>query len=320
MRRRLAARLLQSLIIVVLVTVICFFVERLAPGDPFSYENPAISLALRNRLRAEYGYGQPAPEQFFRYVANVAHGQLGFSWTTHQPVWDVLRDAVPRTLLLMVTALLLSFLIGIAVGVMQASRRGGLADRVLSPFLLICYSLPDFWFAILALLLFGYWLPILPAGGMVDTVMHDFMSPAQQVLDVLRHLILPAATLTLLTTAGIARFQRGAMLEVLSQDFIRTARAKGVSDRRAVWRHALRAGLTPVVTLFGLLFPALLGGAVFVERVFGWPGMGLVAADAVARQDYDLITAAAIIGALMVAIGNLLADLLLPLIDPRARD
>lgn len=320
MRRRIAARLLQSLIVVILVTVISFFVVRMGPSDPFSYDAPNVTQATRDKWRAQFGYDRPLSEQFVRYVGSVAHGQLGYSLSRHEPVVDALGETIPRTLLLAGTALLLSFAIGVGVGVLQANRRGGLIDRVLSPVLLICYSLPDFWLAILFLLLFALWIPVLPPGGMFDTAMHEFMSPGQRVLDILRHLILPAGTLTLLTTAAIARFQRAAMLEVLTQDFVRTARAKGSSERRVVWRHALRAGLTPIITLFGILFPVLLGGAVFVERVFAWPGMGMLAADAVSHRDYDLVTATAIIGATMVAIGTLLADLLLPVVDPRTRD
>ena len=320
MRRRFAARLLQSLVVVLLVTVISFFVIRLGPADPFAYDNPQVSAATREFWRKQFGYDRPLTEQFVRYVGSVAHGQLGYSWSRHEPVMSALRETMPRTLLLMSVALFLSFAIGVGVGVTQAARRGTWFDRIVSPFLLICYSLPDFWFALLMALLFSLWLPILPASGMMDPAMHDFMSPAGKLFDVLEHLILPSVTLTLLTTAAIARYQRTAMLEVLNEDFVRTARAKGASERRTVWRHALRAGLTPIITLFGLLFPALLGGAVFVEKVFAWPGMGLLAADAVSRQDYDLVTAAAILGAVMVAIGTLLADLLLPLIDPRTRD
>jgi peptide/nickel transport system permease protein len=186
--------------------------------------------------------------------------------------------------------------------------------------LVFFFSLPDFWLAIMMLLAFGYWIPILPAGGYADPVLHEYMSTWGAALDVAKHLVLPALTLTLLTAAGIARFQRAAMLEVLPLDFVRTARAKGASERRVVWRHALRTSLTPIITMLGLMFPLLLGGALFVERVFAWPGMGLLAADAIATRDYDLITATVIIGAVMVAIGNVLADLLHAALDPRVRD
>jgi peptide/nickel transport system permease protein len=205
------------------------------------------------------------------------------------------------------------------VGVAQAARRGTWFDRIASATLLTFYSLPDFWGALMILLLFSAWIPLFPSGNMVDT-MYDYMSSSQQVVDRLKHLVLPVVALTLLTTASIARYQRTAMLEVLPSDFIRTARAKGVPERRILWHHAFRTALTPMVTLAGLYLPALLGGALFVEKVFNWPGMGLVAASAITTHDYDLVTATVIVGAVLVVIGNLVADLLHVAIDPRIRD
>jgi peptide/nickel transport system permease protein len=213
----------------------------------------------------------------------------------------------------------LSFAIGMVVGVAQAARRGSWFDRIASATLTTFYSLPDFWGALMILLLFSSWIPLFPAGNMVDA-MHDYMGPAQAFVDRLRHLVLPVGALTLLTTASIARYQRAAMLEVLPSDFIRTARAKGVPEHLILWRHALRMALTPMVTLAGLLLPALLGGALFVEKVFSWPGMGLTAANAISARDYDLVTATVIVGSLLVVVGNLFADLLHLAIDPRIRD
>jgi len=155
---------------------------------------------------------------------------------------------------------------------------------------------------------------------MVDPSLHDYMRPWDAFVDRVRHLILPVATLTLLTMAAIARYQRSAMLEVLPADYIRTARAKGLSEREIVWRHAFRNALTPMVAILGLLFPALLGGSLFVEKVFSWPGMGLLASEAIGGRDYDLVTATVIIGSVMVVVGNLLADLLHMAIDPRVRE
>jgi peptide/nickel transport system permease protein len=161
---------------------------------------------------------------------------------------------------------------------------------------------------------------VLPAGNIVDPVMHDYMNGWQAFWDRVRHLVLPVAALTLVTTASIARYQRTAMLEILPSDFIRTARAKGLPERTILWRHGLRTALTPMLTLAGLLLPALLGGALFVEKVFSWPGMGLMAANAISGRDYDLVTATVIVGSVLVIIGNLLADLLQMTLDPRVRD
>lgn len=320
MRRALAARLLQSLIVVLIVTTISFFLVHLAPGDPFSYEGAHITPALRAHWREQFGYDKPLPVQFVRYAASVAHGEFGYSQSLHRPVGDVLADAVPRTVLLAGLSLILAFGIGIVAGVIQASRRGSRLDKALSAVLLCFYSLPDFWLAIMMLLGFAYWLPVFPAGGIVDPVMHDYMSAGAAFVDRLEHLVLPVATLTLLVAAAIARYQRTAMLDVLPMDYVQLARAKGLSERQVVWRHALRSALTPVITIFGLLLPALVGGDVFVETVFGWPGMGAVTADAIMSRDYDLLTASVVVGAVLVVIGNVLADLLHAAVDPRLRN
>jgi peptide/nickel transport system permease protein len=319
-RRYLAARLLQSLIVVLLVTTISFFLIHLAPGDPFSFGGDStMSSAVRERLRAQYGYDRPAAEQFLLFLGNVARGRLGYSHSMHRDVGTVLAGAVPRTLLLMAVALLASFALGIAIGAFQAVRRGSWWDRSASGLLLLFYSIPDFWLALMALLAFAYWLPLFPAGGMVDPVMHDYLSLGGRVRDVAAHLVLPALTLALLSAAGVARYQRAALLDVLPQDYVRTARAKGLAERAVVLKHALRNALLPVITLLGLSLPALVGGTFFVEKVFSWPGMGYIAANAIAARDYDLVTGTVVVGGIMVALGSLLADLLYAAADPRLR-
>ena len=320
MRRYLAARLFQSVIVVLLVTTISFVLIRLAPGDPFSFEGRMnISPAVRQQLREQYGYDRPIAEQFVRFVGNVAHGHLGYSQALHRDVGAVIAEVLPRTLLLMGVAIVLSFLVGVVIGALQATRRGSLVDRALSGILLLFYSMPDFWLALMILLAFGYWLPVFPAGGMGDPIMHDYMSWGGRVVDRLYHLVLPALTLTLLAAAGIARYQRAALLDVLPQDFVRTARAKGLGERAVLWKHALRNALLPVITLLGLALPALVGGAFFVEKVFAWPGMGYYAANAISTRDYDLVTGSVIVGGVLVTLGSLVADLLYALADPRLR-
>lgn len=319
MRRTLAARLGQSLIVVFIVTTISFFVIRSAPGDPFSYETSTLAPAVRDHWRHQFGYDRPVREQYVRYLASVAHGQFGYSFELHEPVADALRQAIPRTLLLAGLSLGLSFVFGVVVGVLQAVHRGGWFDRVSSTVLLLLYSLPDFWGALMILLLFSYWWRVLPSGGIVDPVLHDYMSTWPSVVDRVRHLILPAASLTLLSMAAIARFQRSAMLDALPADYIRTARAKGLPERDVIWRHALRTAFAPMVTLLGLMLPALLGGTLFVEKVFSWPGIGLLAANAIGARDYDVVTATVVVGSVLVVIGSLLADLLHVVVDPRLR-
>jgi peptide/nickel transport system permease protein len=179
--------------------------------------------------------------------------------------------------------------------------------------------MPDFWLAILALLALTYWLPIFPVGGAVDPVMHEYLGLGGRIADRLRHLALPALTLTLLASASVARYQRAALLDVLPADFIRTARLKGLTEREILRRHALRNALLPIITLIGLSFPALLTGAFFVERIFAWPGMGYAVINAISTRDYPLVVGGVIIGSIMVTLGSLLADLLYVWADPRLR-
>lgn len=317
---KLLARLWQSLIVVAIVTTISFFVMRLAPGDPFSYDSIKITPAIRAQLRAERGYDKPLPVQFVRYLTGVARGNFGYSVARQRGVDELLADAVPRTLLLAGTSLVLSFVLGMVIGVLQAVHRGQWFDRASSAVLVFLFSLPDFWAALMIMLMFSLWWHILPAGGIVDPTMHDYLPPWRAFLDRLRHLVLPVASLTLLSLAGITRFQRAAMLEVLPSDFVRTARAKGVPERSIVWRHAFRTAITPITVLLGLTLAPFLGGVVFIEKIFAWPGLGSLAADSIASHDYDVVTATAIVGAILVVVGNLISDVLHMAADPRVRE
>ena len=321
MRRHLARRLAQGVGIVFFVATLTFFLIHLAPGDPFSstLDSPLVTEAVRDRWRAAYGLDRPLTEQYWLYLRNVARGDFGYSYSLHQPVGTALAIAIPRTLLLMTVALVGSFVTGVALGLVQATRRGTILDRVLTGISLFFYSMPDFWLALMMMLVFAYWIPIFPTSGIFDPVLHDYFGFWGRVGDVAAHLVLPAATLMLLSAAGIARFQRSAVLDVAQREFVRVARAKGLSERRVVLRHILRNALLPVVTLLGLAFPMLLGGAVFVEKVFAWPGMGFLAVTAIGTRDYPLVTAAVIIASIMVTLGNLLADVLYLVVDPRLR-
>ena len=320
MRRRLAARLGQSVIVVFIVTTIAFFVVRALPGDPFAFDSPRITPALRAQLRAQFGFDKPLLVQYGLYLWNAAHGQLGYSTLRNDSVSHVLARALPNTLLLAGSALLISLALGVVIGTAQAVRRGRWFDRATSFVLLFIYSLPDFWGALVVLLVFAYWWQAIPPGGTVNPVMHDYMSTGRAFVDRLYHLVLPLGSLVLLTVASVTRFQRSAMLEVLPADYVRSARAKGVPESQVVWRHAFRTALAPVITLLGVMLPAMLGGTLFVEQVFSWPGMGMLAARSIGDHDYDLVTGIAIVGAVLVVIGNLIADLLHAAIDPRVRE
>jgi peptide/nickel transport system permease protein len=317
--RYIARRLVQAVVIVAIVAAITFALIHLAPGDPFSaiFDNPNVSERVRMTLRAQYGLDRPLGEQFVRYVNALAHGELGWSFSHDRPVREVLVGALPNTLLLMSVALVGSFVLGILVALIQVARRGTIVDRIIGGITLFFFSMPDFWLGILALLAFTYWIPIFPVGGATDPVMHEFLGLGGRILDRLKHLALPALTLTVVASASVARFQRAALLDVLPADYIRTARLKGLTERQVLRRHALRNALLPIITLIGLSFPALLTGAFFIEKIFAWPGMGYAVITGILARDYPLVVGGVIIGSIMVTLGSLLADLLYAWADPR---
>jgi peptide/nickel transport system permease protein len=318
-RRFVAVRFLHAIVVLFFVTTIAFLLLHSAPGDPFSFDNPSISEEVRSRMRAEFGYDRPVAEQYLRYLKNVGTGDLGFSHLRREPVATAVAATMPRTLLLMGLALVISFALGIRLGVYEALHWRERRARATNAASMLVYSIPDFWLALMLLLGLSYWLPLFPAGGMTDAALHEYMSPARQLWDRIRHIVLPVTTLVLLVTAFVARFQRAALLDVLPADFVRAARAKGVEERDVIGRHALRNALLPMITLAGLAFPSLLGGAVFVEKVFAWPGMGSLVINAIQVRDYPLVMAVVQIGAVMVILGNLIADVMYAWADPRVR-
>ncbi|HEX7122166.1 MAG TPA: ABC transporter permease [Gemmatimonadaceae bacterium] len=317
----LLRRVGQGVAIVFLVTSLAFVLLHAAPGDPFAHllEDARLSPEAIANLRARHGLDRPLWVQYGRFLAGAVRGDFGLSFAHQRPVGAVLADALPNTLLLMGTALVLGFAGGIALGAAQGARPGSWLDRLTSPITLTIAALPDFWLALLALVLFASTWRLFPVAGMTDPVVHRYLSAPQQVLDIARHLALPAGTLAVIIGAAISRYQRAAVAEVLPEPFIRTARAKGISARSVVFRHALRNALLPIITLAGLAVPALLGGAVFIETIFAWPGMGRLVVDAVQARDYPIVLAAVVLGSTLVVVGGLLADLLYAVADPRQR-
>jgi peptide/nickel transport system permease protein len=312
-------RLAQGLLIVWLTTTLSFFLIHAAPGEPFSglLEDARLTDEMREAHRARFGLDRPVGEQYLRFLRNVAVGDFGESFTYRRPVLSVLADAVPRTLILMGAALVIGFAFGIALGAFQASRAGGWFDRISGTTAVLVAALPDFWLALLVLMLFaGTWLP---SSGFITPTLSPSAPFATRALDVLRHLILPGGTLGLLILATVSRYQRAAMIDVLPGGWLRTARAKGVTERRVMFRHALRNALLPTITLGGLAIPALLGGAVFVELTFGWQGMGSLAVQAMNDRDYPLVLAIVTLSSALVVTGAALADVAQALADPRQR-
>ncbi len=316
----LLRRLGAALAIVFAVVSFSFVAIHLAPGTPFLPEQGRpINPAAVARLRDEFGLGRPLPEQYVRYLGALARGHLGESFSQRRPVAEAIATALPNTAVLAGAALLIDFLLGIAIGVFQAARARRSSDVALTNATLFLYSLPIFWLGLVLLLVFGQWLHWFPVGGVTDPVLYPNLPLWGKVLDRLRHLALPALTMGLVGAAGTARFQRAALLEALGQDYVRTARAKGLRESAVLVRHALRDALLPVITLLGLALPFLLTGAVLVEAVFAWPGLGKLAADAIAARDYPLVLATTLLASVAVVMGSLLADLFAVLADPRVR-
>jgi peptide/nickel transport system permease protein len=319
--RFIAIRLAQAIAIVFLVATLTFFFIHLAPGDPTRSlaEAPTVPPNVRAQLRENFGLDRPLLEQYVRYIANLVRGDMGYSFAEHRTVAAAIGERVPNTLLLAAAGLLLAFGLGIPVGAIQGWRAGTKTDHVLTGATLITYSIPVFWLGLTLQLLFSVAWGVLPSGGAIDPITHDSMSLAGRSWDRLTHLLLPALSLGLVGAATFARFQRSATLDAVVQDFIRTARGKGLAERAILFRHALRAALLPTITLFGLAFPILLSGAVLVEAVFSWPGMGRLIVDSIATRDYYVVTGTAIVSAAMVVMGNLIADVLYWFADPRTR-
>jgi len=316
----LLRRLVASIAIIFAVVTFVFILIHLAPGTPCGiggreYVDPVEC----DRIVKQFGLDKPIIEQYWLYLVALAHGNLGYSFSLHRPVRDAIADTIPFTLQLAGAALVLDFLLGLGLGIYQAGHVNRLPDLVIGNVTLFIYSLPTFWLALLLLLIFGEKLRWFPVGGASDPILCPVVDSLYCVADRLWHLVLPAATLGLVGAAGTARFQRAAMLEVASQDFVRTARAKGVPERRVVLQHQLRNALLSFITRFGLAFPFLLTGAVLIETIYAWPGMGRLAFDAILSRDYPVVTATALIASTVVVAGNLIADILLGVADPRLR-
>jgi len=316
----LARRLIAAVAIVFAVVTLTFFLMHLGPASPIvpSAEQPLDPDVVAG-LRKQFGTDQALSVQYVRYLTQLAHGNLAVSFSQRRPVTAALADAIPNTIVLAGAALLVDFGLGLLLGVVMAARARSRLDAGLGNATLFLRSVPTFWLALIVILVFGERLHWFPVGGTIDIVRHHSFSFLGRIADRLWHLALPALTLGVVGAAGTARFQRNATLDALSADYVRTARAKGVTERRIVAVHALRNALLPAITLFGLALPFLLTGAVLIETVFAWPGMGKLAADAIFSRDYPVVLACAIAASVMVVAGNLAADVLYAVADPRIR-
>jgi peptide/nickel transport system permease protein len=316
----LASRLAQGLALVMAVVVLNFVLVHAAPGDPvetIAGASGGMDEKLQAELRAKYGLDQPLPVQLGIYLGKVVRGDLGYSYFFNLPVSDLILERVPATLLLVLTSVLTAFLIGTTLGVLSSRKPNGWLSQLINVLSLVGFAAPVFWMGMLLIILLASIFPVFPVSGL-----RGIESSGQgwaDVVDVLHHLVLPALTLGLVYLAQYSRLSRAAMLDVLGADYIRTARAKGLPERLVLYKHALRNAVLPVVTILGLQFGNVLAGAIVVETVFNWPGLGRLAFESVLRRDYPTILGVLLFSSIVVIVMNQVTDLCYRLIDPRIK-
>lgn len=303
------------------ITIITFFVIHLAPGKPTRLQaelSPKITLEAREKLERLYGLDKPIHVQYWQWIKKLASFDLGKSFVDERPVSEKILERIPITITINILALLLIFLIAVPIGIMSAVRENSLFDKSSTVFVFIGFATPTFWLALLMMSLLGVSLGWLPISGIKSLEFEEF-NLFEKLIDLVRHLTLPVFVEAFTGLAGISRYMRTSMLEVLHKDFIRTARAKGLSERSVIYKHALKNALLPIVTIIGLSIPGLIGGSVIFESIFAIPGMGKLFFDSVMARDYPVIMGILIIGAILTLLGNLIADIMYAYVDPRIR-
>ena len=315
-------RTLQAIPILFGVAVVSFTIVQLAPGEPIDrFRTPTTPPEVLENLRRLYGLDQPIHEQFVRWITSFVQfwrdDAWGYSLSYNTSVRNIIIDRIPATLLLGGTALLVTVLVAVPIGILAAVKQYSFADKAITTFATIGYAIPSFLLGLYLAYFGGVILKAFPLFGMIDTTGRSEF--AGTPLDVAWHLVLPVASLAIQQIAGWSRYVRAKMLEVMNQDYVRTARAKGLPARRVTFKHALRNALIPIITLFGLTLPSLLSGAVITEAIFSWPGLGQLGVDAVTQRDYPLVLAFVMVGGFGVVVGNLLADILYGIADPRIK-
>lgn len=320
MRAFLLRRLLQNAILLLFISVIVYGILYLVPGGPFDQLNfgatsATAAAAQVKRLNELLGLDRPLYERYWNWLTKALVGDWGMSWTVAfgQPVGRLIESRLGNTLLLMGLSAVFSLAIALPIGIISAVRPYSIWDYLITAFSFFGLSMPTFWFGVMMLIVFSVVLGWLPAGGAITP------GKADDIVDRIRHLIMPVVVLSLVQVAGQSRFIRSSMLEVLKQDYIRTARAKGVPWTRVVLTHGLRNAILPVITLLGLEIPQLFGGAIITETIFTWPGMGRLFFEGISKNDWPLVQAITMLSAFLVVGGNLLADLAYAVVDPRIR-
>ena len=309
----LARRLGQGVVVLLLVSAVTFAIMMAAPGGPSLLADPKLSVAERTAIEQQLGLDQPPTVQYTRWLGRAVRGDFGSSFLYQTPSLTTIGSRLPQTLLLAGAALLISIVVGIPLGLLTAARAGGVLDRVVNVTCGVALAVPAFWSGLMLLLVFAVWAHVLPAGGAVTE------GGDVGFLDRARHLLLPALVLAAGGCAELVRYTRSAALTTLALPFVQTARARGLSSRRILWRHALRHAMTTVVSVIGLQLPRLVGGAAITETVFSWPGMGRLGVEAALGRDYPLVMAVTLVVAAGVVIAGIAADVVQMMIDPRVR-
>jgi len=320
--RYILKRLLLMVPLLVGITIVCFVVIHLAPGSPTDLQtdlNPRVSAEAKARLQSMYDLDKPLYKQYLLWVGRLATLDLGQSFSTdHRPVIDKIAERIPITIIINVLSMILIILIAIPIGVLSAVRQNSLFDKITAVIVFIGFAVPTFWLALLLMILFGVDLGWLPISG-IRSLNYEYLPPFAAFVDLLKHLILPVLLSAFGGLAGLSRYMRSNMLEVIRQDYITTARAKGLSERVVIYKHALRNALLPVITILGLSIPGLIGGSVIFETIFAIPGMGQLFYMSVMSRDYPVVMGILFIGAVLTLIGNLVADISYAVADPRIR-
>lgn len=313
-------RLVYAAVLVLAVLALNFILIRLAPGDPtetLAGQMGGMTEEIRNDLRRAYGLDLPLVQQLGIYIGRVLSGDMGYSYFFNLPVTTLVIDRLPATVLLVVAALFLSVTIGTTLGVLASRKPQGLLSQVITLLSVVGYSAPVFWTGMLLVILFASVLPVLPVSGIRSASVSQ--GPLLDALDVARHLVLPAVSLGFVQMAQYSRLTRASMLDVLGADYVRTARAKGLSETVVFFKHALRNAILPVVTIIGLQFGNMLAGAIVVETVFNWPGLGRLAFDSVLRRDYPTLLGLLFFSSLLVVMVNQITEIVYRAVDPRIK-
>jgi peptide/nickel transport system permease protein len=316
----LLKRILYAIILLSAVLVLNFTLIHIAPGDPaqvIAGEMGGTTDELLNKIRVGYGLDKPLVVQLAVYLKKVAIGDLGYSFYFNRPVTELIKQRVFATILLVSTSLVLALFLGTFLGILASKKPNGFFAHIISIFSLFGYSAPVFWMGMMLLILFTSWIPLFPVSGMYNVAKDA--TGFKYLLDILHHLILPMLTLAIVYMATYSRLARASMLDVMGSDYIRTARAKGLSEGAVVYKHALKNAVLPIITMAGLQMGYMFSGAVLVETVFSWPGLGRLAFESILRRDHPTMLGILFFSTFIVIIANLLTDLAYRLVDPRIR-